>query len=278
MECVPEVEVSEKKVDKLQEEDEKEENQHPVQKADSFFSILKDLLDLVVGGVLNVASYFMSIFGGVDEDSLGFEKSEDLDTRDRVYSYSKRKRPDEQENESENETQENSAQELKMKKWRPDVVLLAVERFIYNLLGETETGENENENQKDDNDENMNSFVSADDYQTPGHGDNAWSKKPNFNFFSDSVIDDINDVDAEGQSAPSPSEVSPLDKNASKLFVFSADKHLKEGDFEESDKAEEVISPFPTFEERQAYFNEQILIQEAEALKGMNKSESPEKK
>ena len=133
-----------------------------------------------------------------DEDSLGFEKSEDLDTRDRVYSYSKRKRPDEQENESENETQENSAQELKMKKWRPDVVLLAVERFIYNLLGETETGENENENQKDDNDENMNSFVSADDYQTPGHGDNAWSKKPNFNFFSDSVIDDINDVDAEG--------------------------------------------------------------------------------
>merc|ERR1719300_2301739 len=152
MECVPEV--SEKNVDKLL-EDEKEENQHPVQKADSFFSILKDLLDLVVGGVLNVASYVMSIFGGVvDENQLGFEESEDLDTRDRVYSYSKRKRHDEQ---------------------------------------ETETGENENENQKDDNDENMNSFVSADDYQTPGHGDNAWSKKPNFNFFSDSVIDDIND-------------------------------------------------------------------------------------
>ena len=62
MECVPEV--SEKNVDNLQEEDEKEENQHPVQKADSFFSILKDLLDLVVGGVLNVTSYFMSIFGG----------------------------------------------------------------------------------------------------------------------------------------------------------------------------------------------------------------------
>jgi len=278
MESVPEV--SEKNVDKLQKDaDKQEENQHQVQKADSFFSILKDLVDLVVGGVMNVASYFMSIFGGVvDENPLGFEESEDLGIRDRVYSYSKRKRHDDQGNESENETQENSAQELKMKKWRPDVVLLAVERFIYNLLGETETGENENENQKDDNDENMNSFVSADDYQTPGHGDNAWSKKPNFNFFSDSVIDDINDVDAEGQSAPSPSEVSPLDKNASKLFVFSADKHLKEGDIEESDKAEEVISPFPTFEERQAYFNEQIQIQEAEALKGMNKSESPEKR
>ena len=76
------------------------------------------------------------------------------------------------------------------------------------------------------------------------------------------------DISGNRSSAASPSEVSPLDKNASKLFVFSADKHLKEGDLEESDKAEELISPFPTFEERQAYFNEQILIQEAEALKG----------
>merc|ERR1712098_587249 len=169
------------------------------------------------------------------------------------------------------------------KKWRPDVVLLAVERFIYNLLGDDgEKETTENENNKDENDENMNSFVSAEDVHSPGgvsvsfSGDKAWSKRPNINFFSDSVIDDINDVDEEGDtsSAPSPAEVGSLEKNAPKLFVFSADKQDKEDKEEkevtdgEIEAGEDVISPFPTFEERQAYFAEQILIQEAEASKG----------
>merc|ERR1711915_843677 len=176
-----------------------------------------------------------------------------------------------------------------------DVVLLAVERFIYNLLGDGEKETTENENNKDENDENMNSFVSAEDVHSPGgvsfSGDKAWSKRPNINFFSDSVIDDINDVDERGNSssAPSPVDVGSQEKNAPKLFVFSADKQDKEDkeDKEEKDEKEEngeieacedVISPFPTFEERQAYFAEQILIQEAEASKGRTKSESPEKK
>jgi len=290
MDCAP-VEKQIEKLEKLQDmENENEENPNSSQKTNFIFSILNELKELFIGGFLNVYSYFLSIFGGMNEKQLGIDESDPDNTRDRVYSYSKRKRLDETENESETQ---NCEEELKMKKWRPDVVLLAVERFIYNLLGDDgEKETTENENNKDENDENMNSFVSAEDVHSPGgvsvsfSGDKAWSKRPNINFFSDSVIDDINDVDEEGDtsSAPSPAEVGSLEKNAPKLFVFSADKQDKEDKEEkevtdgEIEAGEDVISPFPTFEERQAYFAEQILIQEAEASKGRTKSESPEKK
>ena len=83
---------------------------------------------------------------------------------------------------------DDNVMELEMKRWRPDGVFMAVERFISRMWGEKDSNENIKEN---DNDENMNSFASTPENAT---GDGNWSKKPNINFVSDSFISDINDM------------------------------------------------------------------------------------
>ena len=56
----------------------------------------------------------------------------------------------------------------------------------------------------------------------------------------------------------------------SKVFVFSAEKSGQEGE-DNDDDAPASMSKL-TFEEKQAYFTEQIKVQSAEALKGIAKT------
>ena len=89
------------------------------------------------------------------------------------------------------EDEEEDSPGLDGKRWRPDIVLQAVERFITNFWGEKDSNENIKNNE---NDENMNSFISS------GGTEGTWNKRPDINFFSDSVVADINDVNDKGKN------------------------------------------------------------------------------
>ena len=64
---------------------------------------------------------------------------------------------------------------------------------------------------------------------------------------------------------------SDTDESGAKVFVFSAEKTEKDEDCNDPDMSEECSKSTLTFEEKQAYFTEQIMVQEAEALRGMAK-------
>ena len=111
-------------------------------------------------------------------------------------SQSKRKRDDLKESGDDGyddsvEFEDEDSPGLEEKRWRPDIVLQAVERFITNFWGEKDSNENIKDNE---NDENMNSFISS------GGNEGTWNKRPDINFFSDSVVADIHDVNDKGKN------------------------------------------------------------------------------
>jgi len=157
------------------------------------------------------------------------------------------------------EDEEEDSPGLDGKRWRPDIVLQAVERFITNFWGEKDSNENIKDNE---NDENMNSFISS------GGTEGTWNKRPDINFFSDSVVADINDVNDKGIKGTSTPQIFLEGEAAGNIFVFSAEKSDYTGISLGHDvTTEERSLSHLTFEEKQAYFAEQIKVQEEAAAK-----------
>jgi len=159
------------------------------------------------------------------------------------------------------EDEEEDSPGLNGKRWRPDIVLQAVERFITNFWGEKDSNENIKDNE---NDENMNSFISS------GGTEGTWNKRPDINFFSDSVVADINDVNDKGIKGTSTPQIFLEGEAAGNIFVFSAEKSEKDASgisLGHDATTEERSLSHLTFEEKQAYFAEQIKVQEEAAAK-----------
>lgn len=130
--------------------------------------------------VQSMVEFFSSLLG------LGLSKVNSDGSEDPVHG--KRKREDIVDGE-EIETPDDSSVKLKKKRWRPDVVFQAVESFIASLWGAKDSNENL---KPSENDENMNSF-------NTGH-EESWNKRPDINFFSDSIVSSIHDVGNHGKS------------------------------------------------------------------------------
>ena len=122
---------------------------------------------------------FLSSLLGFGLSKVNSDGSEDT-------AHGKRKREDIVDGE-ETEAPDDSSVKLKEKRWRPDVVFQAVENFIASLWGAKDSNENL---KPSDNDENMNSF-------NTGH-EESWNKRPDINFFSDSIVSSIHDVGSHG--------------------------------------------------------------------------------
>ena len=119
---------------------------------------------------------------------LGFNlSSPDISSSEDTV-HGKRKRDDPADGEEADVTGDTEEIKLKEKRWRPDVVFQAVESFISSVWGVKDSNENI---KPDHNDENMNSF-------STGH-EEQWNKRPEINFFSDSIISSIDDI---GNSGP----------------------------------------------------------------------------
>ena len=162
------------------------------------------------------------------------------------------------EDEEENEQEE----ELEMKRWRPDKVYEAVQYFINNLLGEKDSNENIKV-RRESQDENMNS-------NSVMVGETNWNKRPEINFFSDSFASSIQDIqentDIKKTSTP---QIYIEEEAASDVFIFSAEK--KNAKIVEDDNS----LSHSTFEEKQAYFVDQIQIQQSKAKETQRRSPSP---
>ena len=157
----------------------------------------ESLLSSVIGGLrAAVAGIFGSMMGG------GLKTVENKNV--------KRKRLSGDAEDEENEDQPDEDQ----KRRRPDTVYEAVQQFINNLLGEKET--------KDSEDENMN--TSSITYNT---GEPNWNKKPDINFFSDSLVSSIHDMEQEGdiKTISTPQMFIEEEESGQKnVFIFSAEK------------------------------------------------------
>ena len=124
----------------------------------------------------------------------------------------KRKRLSGYAEDEENEDQPD--EEFDQKRRRPDTVYEAVQQFINNLLGEKET--------KDSEDENMNTSSI-----THNTGEPNWNKKPDINFFSDSIVSSIHDMEQEGdiRTTSTPQMFIEEEESGQKnVFIFSAEK------------------------------------------------------
>ena len=127
----------------------------------------------------------------------------------------KRKRPSEMSGDAEDEENEDQPdEEFDQKRRRPDTVYEAVQQFINNLLGEKET--------KDSVEENMN--INSVTHNT---GEPNWNKKPEINFFSDSLVSSIHDMEQEGdiKTISTPQMFIEEEESGQKnVFIFSAEK------------------------------------------------------
>ena len=147
-------------------------------------TIFSFLTNIVSKSIRDTAEYLFSLARAV----LGSSEDPQLNT-------AKRKRSDVAGNDTmdtEEKEAEDEQADVKTKRWRPDAVFQAVEKFISNFWGERDS----NENIKDEgNDENMNSFAS-----NGGSGDGERIRRPDLdiNFFSDSIISSIDDLDSKG--------------------------------------------------------------------------------
>ena len=120
---------------------------------------------------------------------LGFNlSSPDISSSEDTV-HGKRKRDDPADGEEADVTGDTEEIKLKEKRWRPDVVFQAVESFISSVWGVKDSNENI---KPDHNDENMNSFSS-------GH-EEQWNKRPEINFFSDSIISSVHDIGNSGSN------------------------------------------------------------------------------
>jgi len=163
----------------------------------------------------------------------------------------------------EDEEEEEQEEELEMKRWRPDKVYEAVQYFINNLLGEKDSNENI-KTRRESQDENMNT-------NSVVIGETNWNKRPEINFFSDSFASSIHDIEENNAiKKTSTPQIYVEEEAASDVFVFSAEKNSATKNVEDDNSMSHS-----TFEEKQAYFKDQIQIQEAKAKATERRSPSP---
>merc|ERR1719219_2844324 len=171
------------------------------------------LVGSVMGGLRTVAAaifgssanFLLSFFGS--KVKVGALKSVDS-------KKGKRKRLGETRGDSNDEENDDQpGEELEQKRWRPDTVYEAVQQFINNLLGEKDTS--------DSRDENMNTNLS-----TFNIGQQNWNKRPDINFFSDSFVSSIHDLDMEGdiKTTSTPQIFIEEEESGPNVFIFSAEK------------------------------------------------------
>merc|ERR1719219_1972250 len=216
------------------------------------------LVGSVMGGLRTVAAaifgssanFLLSFFGS--KVKVGALKSVDS-------KKGKRKRLGETRGDSNDEENDDQpGEELEQKRWRPDTVYESVQQFINNLLGEKDSSDT-----TDSRDENMNTNLS-----TLNIGQQNWNKRPDINFFSDSFVSSIHDIELEGdiKTTSTPQIFIEEEESSQNVFIFSAEK---------SDSPRKTSLSHSTFEEKQAYFREQIKMQEMKASESEKRSRSP---
>ena len=218
----------------------------------------RSVLDSLIGslktaasGVVRSAGYLLGFFSS-DKQLENFESKS-----------GKRKRSA-NEDDLNDENEDDLEEELELKRWRPDKVYVAVQYFLNNLLGEKDSNENIKAVSQD---ENKNTDAST--YTVLG--DTNWKKRPEIKFFTDSVSSSINDIDENGDiKKTSTPQIVVEDDAGPDVFVFSAEKKSDRKNVEDDNSLSHS-----TFEEKQAYFVEQIKIQESKAQDTGRRSPSP---
>ena len=218
----------------------------------------QSLLGSLIGGLRTVAAgmfdssanFLLSFFGAKVEalESVG-------------NNTGKRKRLGESRGDTDEDDQ--LVEEFDQKRWRPDSVYESVQQFINNLLGEKDVSASQ------DQDENMNSSSFSHNI-----GQQNWNKKPDINFFSDSVVSSIQDIELEGdiKTTSTPQIFIEGEENGPNVFIFSAEKSGS-GSPAKSVADDNSLS-HSTFEEKQAYFMDQIKMQEIKAKESEKRSPS----
>ena len=221
----------------------------------------QSLLGSVIGGLRRVAA---GVFGSSANFLLSWFSSKvglgggALQSSDNKTG--KRKRLGETRGEGDDEG--NDDVEFDQKRWRPDTVYESVQQFINNLLvGEKDT--------KHGQDENMN--TSSFTYNNIGQQN--WNKRPDINFFSDSHVSSIHDIELEGdiKTTSTPQIFIEEEESGPNVFIFSAEKS---GSPTKNELDDNSLSR-STFEEKQAYFLDQIKMQEIKAKESQRRSPSP---
>ena len=225
----------------------------------------QSLLGSIIVGVRRVAA---GMFGFSANFLLSLFGSQTRAVKSLENKKGKRKRLGELSGDGDNdgENDDQPMEELEQKRWRPDTVYEAVQQFVNNLLGEKDTSDS------DSRDENMNTNVA-----TYNIGQQNWNKRPDINFFSDSFVSSIHDIDMEGDIKTTSTPQIFIEEEESSnpnVFIFSAEKS-DSPDSPKKNVADDNSLSHSTFEEKQAYFMDQIKMQEIKARESERRSPSP---
>merc|ERR1719382_451768 len=111
-------------------------------------------------------------------------------------------------------------------------------------------------------------------------GQQNWNKRPDINFFSDSFVSSIQDIELEGDIKTTSTPqifIEEEESSSPKVFIFSAEKSDSPDspDSPQKNVADDNSLSHSTFEEKQAYFMDQIKMQEIKARDSERKSPSP---
>ena len=233
-----------------QKEAENRKEEEPVRPQSLLGSVIGGLRRVAAGVVGSSANFLLSLFRS-KTGVVGALESADNKT-------GKRKRL----GETRGDNDDQLGVEFDQKRWRPDTVYESVQQFINNLLvGEKDT--------KHGQDENMN--TSSFTYNNIGQQN--WNKRPDINFFSDSLTSSIHDIELEGdiKTTSTPQIFIEEEENGPNVFIFSAEKS---GSPTKNEMDDNSLSR-STFEEKQAYFLDQIKMQEIKAKESERRSPSP---
>ena len=226
----------------------------------------QSLLGSIIVGVRRVAA---GMFGSSANFLLSLFGSQTRAVKSLENKKGKRKRLGETSGDGETYDGGNDDQpmeELEQKRWRPDTVYEAVQQFVNNLLGEKDTSDS------DSRDENMNTNVA-----TYNIGRQNWNKRPDINFFSDSLVSSIHDIGLEGDIKTTSTPqifIEEEESSSPNVFIFSAEKS-DSPDSPKKNVADDNSLSHSTFEEKQAYFMDQIKMQEIKARESERRTPSP---
>ena len=214
-------------------------------------SVIEGLRTAAAGMLGTSVNFLLSFFGS----KVGALKTEE-------NKKGKRKRMGEAREEGEVNDEGKPEEELDQKRWRPDTVYEAVQQFINNLLGEKDASVS------DSRDENMNTNLS-----TFNAGQQHWNQRPDINFFSDSFVSSIQDLEVEGdvKTTSTPQIFIEEEESSPKVFVFSAEK----SDSPRKNDADDNSPSLVPFEEKKAFFMDQIKKEEMKARESARRSPSP---
>ena len=234
---------SEKEVTNI---DEGQEDEVEITSSSSLIGSLIGGLKTMAAGIFGSANFLLSLFSSRGELKSVENKN------------GKRKRSGDGDMDDEVDDDDEQEEEMEMKRWRPDKVYEAIQYFVSNLLGEKDSNENMKAGCQDEN-------------KNTTQGDPNWSPRPNINFFSDSLISSIEDIEGDGRIKKTSTPQIFLEENQiPDVFVFSAEKNNVKKDVEDDNSLSQS-----TFEQKQAYFMDQIKIQESKAQETERRSPSP---